>query len=51
MKVRGVADLLVTITIKLLYQAPADDIKGLIEQNKQSAFIKMGLGGVEGRQR
>lgn len=43
--------LLATINIKLLFQTPMDNIKGLAEQNKQSAFIKMGLGGVEGRQR
>lgn len=55
--VRGVCvegrglDLLVTINIKLLYKAPVDNIKGPAEQNKQSGFIKKGLGGVGRRQR
>lgn len=47
----GKVDLLATINIKLLYKAPVDNIKGLAEQNKQSSFIKRGLGGVTGRQR
>lgn len=48
--VRGL-DLLVTINIKLLYKASVDNIKGPAEQNKQSGFIKKGLGGVGRRQR
>lgn len=44
-------DLLATIKIKLLCKAPVDNIKGLAEQNKQSSFIKKGLGRVEERQR
>ncbi len=44
-------DLLATINIKPLYKAPVDNIKGLAEQNKQSGFIKKGLGGVRERQR
>lgn len=45
------ADLLVTITIELLYKAPVDNIGGFTEQESQSSFIKKGLVGVGGRQR
>lgn len=50
-------DLLVTITIELLYKAPVDNIGGITERERQSSFIKKkkreknGLVGVEGRQR
>lgn len=44
-------DLLVTITIELLYKAPVDNIGGITEQERQSSFIKKGLVGVGGRQR
>lgn len=33
-------DLLVTITIELLYKAPVDNIGGITEQERQSSFIK-----------
>lgn len=36
----GEADLLVTITIELLYKAPVDNIGGITEQERQSSFIK-----------
>lgn len=48
---RGEADLLVTITIELLYKAPVDNIGGITKQERQSSFIKKGLVGVGGRQR
>lgn len=48
---RGEADLLVTITIELLYKAPVDNIGGITEQDRQSGFIKKGLVGVGGRQK
>lgn len=49
---RAKVDLLVTITIELLYKAPVDNIWGITEQEKQSSFIKKkGLAGVGGRQR
>lgn len=46
-------DLLVTITIELLYKAPVDNIGGITEQERQSSFIKKkkSLVGVERRQR
>lgn len=47
----GEVDLLVTITIELLYKAPVDNIGGITEQERQSSFIKKGLVGVGGRQR
>lgn len=43
----GVVDLLATINIKLLYNAPVDNIKGLAERCKQSGFITKGTGGVK----
>lgn len=33
-------DLLVTITIELLYKAPVDNIGGITEQERQFSFIK-----------
>lgn len=47
----GGRDLLVTITIKLLYKTPVDNIGGITEQERQSSFIKKSLAGGEGRQR
>lgn len=41
-------DLLVTITIKLLYKTPVDNIGGITEQARQSSFIKKALLVVEG---
>lgn len=43
--------LLVTITIKLLYKTPVDNIGGITEQERESSFIKKGLVGGGGRQR
>lgn len=41
-------DLLVTITIKLLYKTPVDNIGGITEQERKSSFIKKALLLVEG---
>lgn len=37
---RGKVDLLVTITIELLYKAPVDNIGGITKQERQFSFIK-----------
>lgn len=36
----GKVNLLVTITIKLLYKTPVDNIGGITQQERQSSFIK-----------